>query len=264
MQQELIAGIHRNAIWPVVVTVDGNISKNDKTDFIDKDGGYIILITDGNIKSFIVEILGIILDGKNEFKELFHSEARFVVAGAIEFTLSEQTHIFDYFSKLRIYNCIIVSQDHDVIDKKYSRTTIVNDVGTSMKLGVYTWFPYQSSDRCTEVNDITLLDSWVIFEQGHFTKNTDLFTGKISNNLNRCPMNALVFDSNWDFRTKYANHVYSNGTVVSYIVGLEKELLKVVLHKMNMTYVLVPTPVDFEKEKYLAMRIINSLFVKDY
>ena len=29
---------HRNSIWPVVVTVDGNISKSDKTDFIVRDG----------------------------------------------------------------------------------------------------------------------------------------------------------------------------------------------------------------------------------
>jgi hypothetical protein len=264
VRQELIAEIQRTAIWPVVVSVDGNISKNVKTDFIDKDGGYIILIPDGNIKSFLVEILGLILDKKNQFKKLFNSEARFVVAGANEFTLSQQTHIFDYLSKFRIYNCIIVSQEQDVIDKKYSRTTIVNDVDTSMKLGVYTWFPYQSSDRCTEVNDITLLDSWVIFEKGHFTKNSDLFTGKLGNNLNRCPIKALVSDSNWDFGTKYVNHVYSNGTVVSYIVGLDIEFLRVVLHKMNMTYVLVPIPEDFETEKNLAMHIIDSLFVKDY
>jgi len=186
------------------------------------------------------------------------------VAGANEFTLSQQTHIFDYFSKFRIYNCIIVSQEHDEIDKEYSRPANVNDVDTSMKLGVYTWFPYQSSDRCTEVNDITLLDSWVISAQGHFTKNTDLFTGKISNNLNRCPMKALVFDTKWDFKTNYVNHTYDNGTVVSNMVGLEIELLKVVLHRMNMTYVSVPIPEDFEKEKNYANNLISSIFVKDY
>jgi hypothetical protein len=43
VQQELIAETHRTAIWPVVVTVDVNISKTDKTHFIDRDGSYIIL-----------------------------------------------------------------------------------------------------------------------------------------------------------------------------------------------------------------------------
>jgi hypothetical protein len=64
VQQELIAEIHRTAIWPVVVTVDGNIIKSNKTDFIDRDGSYIILIPDGNIKSIIVEILGLVLHEK--------------------------------------------------------------------------------------------------------------------------------------------------------------------------------------------------------
>ena len=56
VQQELAAEIHRSSNWPVVVTVDGNISIPEKTDFIDRDGSYIILIPDGNIKSFKVQI----------------------------------------------------------------------------------------------------------------------------------------------------------------------------------------------------------------
>ena len=59
VQQELIAEIHRTSIWPVVVTVDGNISMPEKSDFIDRDGSYIILIPDGNLKSFKAEILGL-------------------------------------------------------------------------------------------------------------------------------------------------------------------------------------------------------------
>jgi len=82
----------------------------------------------------------------------------------------------------------------------------VNDVGTGMKFGVFTWFPYQSSDRCTEVNDITLMDSWVISPRGHFTKNTDLFPRKFSNNFERCPMKALVFDRGLSFATIFVNH----------------------------------------------------------
>ena len=56
VQQELIAEIHHICIWPVVVNVDGNISKPDETDFIDRDGSYIILLPDGNFKSFETEI----------------------------------------------------------------------------------------------------------------------------------------------------------------------------------------------------------------
>ena len=42
-----------------------------------------------------------------------------------------------------IYNCIIVSQEHYVIDKEYGRSMNVKDEDTVMNLGVYTWFPHQ-------------------------------------------------------------------------------------------------------------------------
>jgi hypothetical protein len=59
VQQELIAGIDRAFLWPVVVTVDGNISKPDKRDFKPGDDCYIILILGGNIKGLNVEIIGL-------------------------------------------------------------------------------------------------------------------------------------------------------------------------------------------------------------
>jgi len=263
VQQKLIAEVHQTAIWPVVVSVDGNISKPDETDFIDRDGSYIILIPDGNLKSFWAEIKGLAI-GRDKFTRFWNSEARFVVAGANEFSLSKKIEIFDYFSKLRIYNCIIVSQKRDITDKDYSRPLNVNAVDTSMKLAVYTWFPYQSLDRCTEVNDITLLDSWGISAQGHFTKNTDLFPGKISINLNGCPLKAVVRNGRWDFTTNYVHYRDSNGNVGIYIKGLEYELLKVVLQQMNMTFDHVPTPKGFEKEDgSLLSSLVDGMIRKE-
>jgi len=57
VQQELIAEIHRTSIWPVDVTVDGNISIPEKSDFIDRDGSYIILIADGNTKILSLKLM---------------------------------------------------------------------------------------------------------------------------------------------------------------------------------------------------------------
>jgi hypothetical protein len=75
VQQELIAEIRRTSLWPVVVTVDGNISKPDETEFIDRDGSYIILIPDWNIKSLKAEINE--LDkGQGQFTRLWIYEAR--------------------------------------------------------------------------------------------------------------------------------------------------------------------------------------------
>ena len=241
VQQELIAEIQRTATWPVVVTVDGNISTPNKTDFIDGDGSYIILLPDENMKSLKNENIGLPLV-RNEFTRLWNSEARFVVARTNELSMSHQKDIFEFFSKFRIYNCIIVSPEQYVIDKQYSRQISDNNEDTVVNLGVYTWFPYQSSDRCTEVNDITLLDSWVISAQGHFTKNTELFPRKIRNSLNGCPMKAVVSDGKWNLTTNYINHTDSNGNVVMKVVGMEMDLLWVILQQMNMTFFHVPTP----------------------
>jgi hypothetical protein len=264
VQQELITEIQRTSIWPVVVTVDGNISITEKSDFIDRDGSYIILIPDGNIKSLWAEINGLGLDGEHKFTRIWNSEARFVVAGEDEFSMSQKPDIFNYFSKFRIYNCIIVNQLQNVNDKEYSRTKKVNDVDTVMKLGVYSWFPYQSSDSCTEVNDITLLDSWVISAQGHFFKNTDLFPVKISNNLNRCPMKTVIRNCHWYFTTNYV-YYNSNESVLRYIEGLEYNLLRFVLNQMNMTFVHVPTPEGFECEggDNLMKNLIKGMYGKN-
>ena len=250
VQQELIVEIHRTANWPVVVTVDGNISKTNETDFIDRDGSYIILIPGRNVKSLKNESIGLPLV-RNDYIRFWNSEARFIVAGANELSISQQIDIFNYFSKFRIYNCIIVSPEQYVIQKEYGRQINVNNVDTVVNFGVNTWFPYQSSDSCTEVNNITLLDSWVNSAQGHFTKNTDLFPRKLRKRLNGCPMKAVVIDGDWDLTTNFIDHKDSNGNFVTEITGMEMDLLRVVLQQMNMTFVHVPTtevPI-FEKGK---------------
>jgi len=258
VQQELIAEIHRTAIWPVVVSVDGNISIPEKTDFIDRDGSYIILIPDGSLKSFKAQFK-VLAAKKGIFKRLWNSEARFVVAGTIEFSMSIQKEIFDYLSSFRIYNCIILSQERYAIDKEYSRPITVNDVDTGIKLGVYTWFPYQSSDRCTDVNDTTLLDSWVISAQGRFTKNTDLFPRKIGKRFHGCPMKAVVRNSH--------SYIASNNDSTYNSVSnalFEFDLLKVVYKHMNMTFVHVPTPEGFETFGTVNVsKLVSGMFRKE-
>ena len=263
VQRELIAEIHRTAIWPVILIVDGNTSNTDETDFIDRDGNYIILIPDGNIEYFHAKSLGLKQDRKNNFTKIWDSEARFVVAAANELSTLQKRDIFDYLSIFRIYNCIIVSQEPYVINKRNSSPINSNDVDTVMRLVVYTWFPYQSSDRCTEANDINLLDSWVISAQGHFTKNNDLFPRKISDNLKGCPMKVVVRDADWDFTSYYDYRLDSNGSNVTEVFGVEMELLKLVLKQMNMTFIHVPTPDGFEFLKGMTDNLTKVMLAKE-
>jgi hypothetical protein len=64
----------------------------EKSDFIDRNGSYVILIPDGNIMRLSAEINGISL-GQTKFTRLWNSEARFVVAGANEFSMLQQRDI---------------------------------------------------------------------------------------------------------------------------------------------------------------------------
>jgi hypothetical protein len=96
VQQELIAEIDRTSVWLVVVTVDDNISFPDKTDIINRNGSYIILIPDGNLMSFDAEIIRLATEGKDIFTRFWNSEARYVVVGANKFTLFQQMGIFNY------------------------------------------------------------------------------------------------------------------------------------------------------------------------
>jgi hypothetical protein len=118
VQLKLIEELQRTSIWPVVVIVDGNISKPNKTYFIYRYCSYIILIRDGDYKSLQFKNNGLAQEREYNFTRLWNSESRFVVAGANTFPMLQQTAIFDYFSKLRIYNCIIESQEHVVIENK--------------------------------------------------------------------------------------------------------------------------------------------------
>ena len=126
---------------------------------------------------------------------------------------------------------------------------MLHHVGVSFDLAVYACFSYLFSDRCTEVNDITLLDSWDISAQGYFTENTDLFPRKISKSLNGRPMKTVVRDGVCDFTSRYVSHKNSNGTVVRYIEVMEMNLLRVVLQQTNTTFIHVPTPEGFELGK---------------
>jgi len=79
------------------------------SNFIDRTDSYIILVPYGNIKSFKAEINGLV-EEPHKYTRLWNLEARFVVAGESDFSKSQQMDIFDHSSKLRIYNCIVVSQ----------------------------------------------------------------------------------------------------------------------------------------------------------
>jgi hypothetical protein len=103
VQQELIAEIRRNSICSLIVTADGNISNPNKRHFKDRNGSYIILTPDGNIKSLKAEINGL-ADGRDKFTRLWISKALFLWLEQ----MNSQCRDKETFFLTRICNCIII------------------------------------------------------------------------------------------------------------------------------------------------------------
>ena len=57
--------------------------------------------------------------------------------------------------------------------------------GNFTVLDLYTGFPYQNGN-CEKVNEITLVDKWLLGREGTFYKKTNLFPSKIPNNFQKC------------------------------------------------------------------------------
>ena len=113
------------------------------------------------------------------------------------------------------------------------------------------------------MNDITLLESWVISAQGHFTKNIDLFPRKISKSLNGCPMKAFVKNGQCYFTTTFVKYTYSNGTDAIYITDFEYDLVMVVLEQMNMSFKHIISQEDSQMVRISARNLINALVRKE-
>jgi hypothetical protein len=104
---------------------------------------------------------------------------------------------------------------------------------------------------------------WTVGLFLHFKKNADLFPVKISNSLNRCPMEPVVIDGHWDFTKKCVQYKDSNGRVVKHIESLEYDLPKVVLRQMNKTCDHVPSPEVFEMDKGSLNNLITAMITEE-
>lgn len=59
-------------------------------------------------------------------------------------------------------------------------------------------------------------------------------------------MKSFVSADHWDLTTNFVHDNDSIGNGRRYIKRMEYELLRIVLQELNMTYVHVPTPKDFQ------------------
>jgi hypothetical protein len=212
--------------WLLVVY--GNSRERVEKNETDTHGSYIILTaTDTDEPERVVTGLHYQLNhlaGSNSW----NPRARFVVALLNTFNCPAHIaqRLFEELWKHKIINAVVLVTSSEE----------AGEDGLVPALGAYTWYPYQSAERCIRVEDVTLLDTWVEIGSGYFARNTHLFPQKINTNLHGCPMRIITQQTIFaveDPHREYVNHsalprlVYRN--------GWEVRLLKVITQAMNMT-----------------------------
>jgi hypothetical protein len=102
-------------------------------------------------------------------------------------------------------------------------------------LEFYTWFPYQSPDLCSRVQNVVLLDKWILRGDNGFVKNSSIFPQKITRNLNKCPMRISARVTPLLLVNEPVEENVSGTRKIVFNDGWEIYLAKILTKTLNMT-----------------------------
>lgn len=105
-----------------------------------------------------------------------------------------------------------------------------------MTFDLYTWFPYHSGN-CASVEEVALVDQWIVTDSGGFLNQVPLFPNKIPANLQACPLRVSTVE---DRPFVIRNNMLGEDT--SEYSGLEIMFLILISQVMNATLVYLPPP----------------------
>jgi hypothetical protein len=201
------------SLWALIV--NGNSHERIHRS-VDMYGSYIILTSsDTVLRSQLLHLAG---------SSSWNPRARFVVAllNSYSYPSLMAQRLLEELWEHRIVNAIALVSS--------------NEGELVPVLKVYTWVPYQSAERCTRVQDVTLLDTWVEIGNGYFMRNNYLFPQKIRKNLHGCPIRIITEPT--VFAVQDPDYLFINRSRVPKIVyrgGWEIKLLNIISETMNMT-----------------------------
>jgi len=127
------------------------------------------------------------------------------------------------------------------------------------RLNLYTWFPFKLG-RCGEVQDVILLDEWVIENSGRFSENAHLYPPKVPKNFMGFPIkiDTMGIDPNVIMTENYTQN---DGSTHYELTGLSVEILKLVCEKMNLKTLFLPPSLNLELDSTLKkiVKLYGSL-----
>jgi hypothetical protein len=119
------------------------------------------------------------------------------------------------------------------------------------RLNLYTWFPFKFG-RCGEVQEVILLDEWVIEHNGRFSENANLYPAKVPKIFMGCPikLETVGIDPLVIMRENYTQN---DGRIPYKLTGLSVEIVQVVCEKMNLTTIFLAPSLNTEIDSYVKV-----------
>jgi hypothetical protein len=239
------------AFQPVVVFSNSEATISSVHGDLGTHGNYIVVAygeNEGDVIEDITDKLNL-LSGSGSWDP----RAPFVVTAVMTNRLYDSQAVAKYLlqivSSWKILNVIVILKASQLQANNHNAEIIKNIQIQNFE--IYTWFPYQSPDRCWTVGDIILLDSWIVEGKGRLSKNVNLFPDKMKHNLHGCPLTAATFPVDivvGPYKHVDTNDVTTSGaSYVTYDSGLEFRFIKLVAEELNLSLRFLPPPPKNEK-----------------
>jgi hypothetical protein len=110
-------------------------------------------------------------------------------------------------------------------------------------LGIYTWFPFRGPNQCFDVDEVELLDMWLMSGGGGFLRNSFLFPKKLSGSFHGCGLRvATALNVGRGASTTPKSE---SNSLITQNYGYETRLLQLVTRVMNITIIFPPRVKNF-------------------
>jgi hypothetical protein len=239
--------IHNVQMWPIITSSLLGISdkKSTRKPVYDKYQSYVIMAYGRGADDVLERIKGQIQT--LSYDPSWNPRARFIVAPITKQDAQSTTRwaqkIISSLWQWKIINVVALIRVPQPLAKNVTSTSHPVPV-----FELYTWFPYDSPDQCSTVQDVVLLDRWNTEGQGSFIMNANLFPIKIKNNLHTCPIIATTFPLSIAIgNATEINIEKGTDTRITYTEGWELKFLKIIVEGLNSSILYIRPPPNNEK-----------------
>jgi len=233
----ILQAMHQDMMWKITTTSLRSTSQVITHDDFWKMDNYVIF-TWSQEQDSAIDNLGYQVDELKR-RSSWNNRAKFLVVVAENLREEVGQVVFKIMKELwevyRVLNVVVLIPQ----TRHMPLVTAITDQNTmTSTFDLYTWFPYQSEVRCANIDDVVLIDRWIVEDEGHFLRNVYLFPTKIHKNFHGCPLKVSAFEVIPLFVKKY--YTDEKNTTKYEIYGLEADFFKMISETLNITPIYNP------------------------